>query len=116
MAGWRDNRGIERAPDFIRGLPLEKALDSATLLAYQMNGEALTVPHGFPVRVVVPGWGRRLLGEVADAHPREQEPAWPVPLRRAAIAPAPGRPVTPRSLVSAADTVLSCPSNHSSPR
>ena len=27
-----------------------------TLLAYEMNGETLPVEHGFPLRVVVPGW------------------------------------------------------------
>jgi len=26
------------------------------LLAYAMNGEALSVPHGFPLRLIVPGW------------------------------------------------------------
>ena len=30
-------------------------LDDA-LLAYAMNGEALSVPHGFPLRLIVPGW------------------------------------------------------------
>lgn len=43
-------------PDFQRSLPLEKALDPNTLLAYDMNGEALPVKHGFPLRVVAPGW------------------------------------------------------------
>jgi len=43
-------------PDFQRSIPLSKALDSDTLLAYEMNGEVLPVEHGFPVRVVVPGW------------------------------------------------------------
>jgi hypothetical protein len=27
-----------------------------TLLAYEMNGEPLPVSHGFPLRVIVPGW------------------------------------------------------------
>jgi sulfite oxidase len=43
-------------PDFQRSLPLEKALDPNTLLAYEMNREALPVKHGFPLRVVAPGW------------------------------------------------------------
>ncbi|MEV6400655.1 sulfite oxidase [Streptomyces sp. NPDC051907] len=38
-----------------RPLPAAKALDDV-LLAYEMNGEPLPYDHGFPVRVVVPGW------------------------------------------------------------
>jgi DMSO/TMAO reductase YedYZ molybdopterin-dependent catalytic subunit len=41
---------------FSRSLPLAKALDRDVLLAYEMNGEELTVAHGFPLRVIVPGW------------------------------------------------------------
>jgi len=47
---------LGRAPDFIRSVPLEKALRGDVLLVYAMNGERLTPAHGFPVRVVVPGW------------------------------------------------------------
>ncbi len=43
-------------PEFQRTVPLTKALDPNTLLAYEMNGEALPVSHGFPLRLVVPGW------------------------------------------------------------
>jgi len=43
-------------PDFQRSIPLEKALDPNTILAYEMNGETLPVKHGFPLRVVAPGW------------------------------------------------------------
>jgi DMSO/TMAO reductase YedYZ molybdopterin-dependent catalytic subunit len=55
---WLDGAdlGLGRAPDFIRSLPIDKALDRDTLLAYEMNGETLPVPHGFPLRAVVPGW------------------------------------------------------------
>jgi DMSO/TMAO reductase YedYZ molybdopterin-dependent catalytic subunit len=42
--------------DFRRAIPVQKALDPNTLLAYEMNGVALPVKHGFPLRVVVPGW------------------------------------------------------------
>jgi DMSO/TMAO reductase YedYZ molybdopterin-dependent catalytic subunit len=41
---------------FARGVPLAKALHRDTLLALRMNGELLTPSHGFPVRVIVPGW------------------------------------------------------------
>jgi DMSO/TMAO reductase YedYZ molybdopterin-dependent catalytic subunit len=41
---------------FARSIPREKAMDSDVLLAYQMNGENLTSEHGFPLRVIVPGW------------------------------------------------------------
>jgi DMSO/TMAO reductase YedYZ molybdopterin-dependent catalytic subunit len=41
---------------FARSLPLAKALDPNTLLATRMNGELLEPNHGFPVRLLVPGW------------------------------------------------------------
>ncbi len=36
--------------------PLEKALDPTTLIVYEMNGETLPDRHGFPARVIVPGY------------------------------------------------------------
>lgn len=41
---------------FARALPLDKALDPDTLLAWTMNGEPLPEAHGAPLRAVVPGW------------------------------------------------------------
>jgi DMSO/TMAO reductase YedYZ molybdopterin-dependent catalytic subunit len=40
---------------FRRALPVAKALDD-TLIAYAMNGQPLPPDHGFPVRLIVPGW------------------------------------------------------------
>ncbi|WP_137291643.1 sulfite oxidase [Natronorubrum halophilum] len=40
---------------FARSIPLAKALDDC-LLAYEMNGEQLPREHGYPVRLIVPGW------------------------------------------------------------
>lgn len=47
--------GGEAVP-FGRSLPVDKALHPDVLLAYEMNGEALPVAHGGPVRLLVPGW------------------------------------------------------------
>jgi len=38
-----------------RSIPVEKALDDV-LVAFKANGEALRKEHGYPVRLVVPGW------------------------------------------------------------
>ena len=54
-ANGADN-GVAKTPDFIRSLAMRKALDPATLLALQMNGEPLPALHGFPLRLIVPGW------------------------------------------------------------
>jgi DMSO/TMAO reductase YedYZ molybdopterin-dependent catalytic subunit len=43
-------------PPFIRSIPIEKALDSDTLLAMEMNGAPLLKHHGYPARALVPGW------------------------------------------------------------
>lgn len=36
------------------GIPLTKALEEGTILAYEMNRETLTPAHGYPVRAIVP--------------------------------------------------------------
>jgi len=38
-----------------RSIPIEKALDDV-FVAFKANGEALRMEHGYPVRLVVPGW------------------------------------------------------------
>jgi DMSO/TMAO reductase YedYZ molybdopterin-dependent catalytic subunit len=41
---------------YARALRVEDALDAEVLLAYEMNGVPLPPQHGFPLRLVVPGW------------------------------------------------------------
>ena len=48
---------IGTMPKFQRGIPLQRAMMGDVLLAFRMNGEPLEPAHGFPVRVIVPGWG-----------------------------------------------------------
>jgi DMSO/TMAO reductase YedYZ molybdopterin-dependent catalytic subunit len=43
-------------PDFVKSLPMWKALDADTLIALEMNGQPLSRWHGAPARLVVPGW------------------------------------------------------------
>ncbi len=52
------DRGIEGGDEqqFERSLPLAHAFRDEVLLAYAMNGHPLPPQHGFPLRLVVPGW------------------------------------------------------------
>jgi sulfite oxidase len=53
-------RGLDevpgKVPPFIRSIPIEKAVDGDTLIATHMNGSPLTKHHGYPARLLVPGW------------------------------------------------------------
>lgn len=46
----------EGRPAISRGVPIEKALDPNTLLIWSMNGGDLPLAHGYPLRILVPGW------------------------------------------------------------
>src|SRR4051812_38849232 len=41
---------------FARSMSLEEALDDENLLCYEMNGVPLPKEHGFPLRLIAPGW------------------------------------------------------------
>lgn len=51
-----DRGALDATPDFVKSLPLWKALDENTLIAFAMNGAPLPHWNGYPARLVVPGW------------------------------------------------------------
>ncbi|HLY16026.1 MAG TPA: molybdopterin-dependent oxidoreductase [Bryobacteraceae bacterium] len=63
-----------KVPDFVRTVPLEKALHPDTLLAFDMNGAPLPASHGFPLRLVPCGWaGDSWVKWVTNITLRDQE-------------------------------------------
>ncbi len=46
-----------------RGCPMSKALQDETLLAFKMNGEAIPLIHGYPLRLVAGGWPASVSGK-----------------------------------------------------
>jgi DMSO/TMAO reductase YedYZ molybdopterin-dependent catalytic subunit len=50
MAFGLDDAGVARP------ITVAKAMEEETLIAYAMNGDALPADHGFPARLLVPGW------------------------------------------------------------
>jgi DMSO/TMAO reductase YedYZ molybdopterin-dependent catalytic subunit len=52
------DRGVENdeEQDFERSLPMTEAIREDVLLAYELNGQPLPPQHGFPLRLIVPGW------------------------------------------------------------
>jgi DMSO/TMAO reductase YedYZ molybdopterin-dependent catalytic subunit len=52
------DRGVQGDVEqlYERSLPLAEAMREEVLLAYEVNGQPLPAQHGFPLRVVVPGW------------------------------------------------------------
>lgn len=98
--------------NFERPVPLAKALDADTILAYAMNGAPLPPDHGFPLRAVVPGWvgsnSIKWLGRVVVSSEKVWVkantssyvligPEWPADQ----YVPAQGAPVTEQSVKSA---------------
>ncbi|NJD32595.1 MAG: oxidase [Gammaproteobacteria bacterium] len=51
-----DRGALDATPDFIKSIPVWKAMDENTIVAWQMNGEPLPHWNGAPARLIVPGW------------------------------------------------------------
>lgn len=51
-----DRPPMAETPDFVKTLPLERAMDGEVMVAYEMNGEELPLLNGYPLKLVVPGW------------------------------------------------------------
>lgn len=55
-SGTEEIRGGEYEQNFARSMSLNQIVERNPILAWEMNGEPLTAVHGFPVRLIVPGW------------------------------------------------------------
>ena len=51
-----DKPPTPQAPDFIRSVPIWKAIEPRTMIAIEKNGGPIPHLHGGPARVLVPGW------------------------------------------------------------
>jgi DMSO/TMAO reductase YedYZ molybdopterin-dependent catalytic subunit len=51
-----DGPPIATTPDFVKSIPLAKAMDENTIIAHSMNGQPLPHFNGYPARLIVPGW------------------------------------------------------------
>jgi len=54
--GGADGPVVDKTPDFVKSIPVWKAMDENTIIAYEMNGAPLPHFNGYPARIVVPGW------------------------------------------------------------
>jgi len=51
-----DGPVLTSTPDFVKSIPIAKALDENTIIALQMNGAPLPHFNGYPARLILPGW------------------------------------------------------------
>lgn len=75
---------LHAADNYIDTISIAKAMDPATLVAYEMNGEALPQRHGYPVRMIVPGlfgeknvkWLTQIVVETAEVKGFYEKQGW----------------------------------------
>ncbi len=51
-----DGGVTDKTPKFVKSIPVWKAIEDTTIVAYEMNGAPLPHWNGFPARIIVPGW------------------------------------------------------------
>ena len=51
-----DKGPLPGVPDFVKSLPVDKAMEDDIIVAYELNGRPLPMLNGFPARLIVPGW------------------------------------------------------------
>lgn len=56
------SRNPEKEP-ISRGMPMSKAMEDETLIAFQLNGEDIPLAHGYPLRLVAGGWPASVSGK-----------------------------------------------------
>lgn len=88
-----------------RGVPLSKAMQEETLLAFKMNGEEIPLVHGFPLRLVAGGWPASVSGKwltrIAVRNKEHDGPKMEAPSYRV-----PCKPVAPGEKVKAEDMCI----------
>jgi DMSO/TMAO reductase YedYZ molybdopterin-dependent catalytic subunit len=47
---------LPQTPDYMKSLAIDHSRDGEVMIAYAMNGKALPLLNGYPLRLVVPGW------------------------------------------------------------
>lgn len=92
------------SPPISRGIPIAKAMDENTLLVFAMNGKELLPVHGFPLRLIVPGWvgsvSHKWLSRILirkDRHDGTLMDPWSYRVPRAPISP--GDSIDPATFV-----------------
>lgn len=92
-----DRPTLNTTPQFIRALPMAKALHPDTLIALKMGGRPLAQNRGRPARLVVPGWvGDDWVRFLTDLEVRADEPKafyYDPAYRFPAVPGAPGAPI-----------------------
>jgi sulfite oxidase len=46
-----------------RGMPMSKAMEDETIIAFQLNGEDIPLMHGYPLRLIAGGWPASVSGK-----------------------------------------------------
>ena len=85
-----DRPAVEGAPQFIKSIPIDVARLDDTIIAFAMNGTALPLLNGFPLRIVVPGWYStywvKMLSDI-EVLTREDQNFWMAKAYRMPVAP-----------------------------